>query len=80
MSTLDVVLPIIESTYGRGSMPKALAEHLAEKIDAHSPSERYHYSRETMIRDTCWNWFSGGSTAEHVAERIEAALWNASAS
>jgi hypothetical protein len=72
--TRDVIAPILRDTYGKGSMVESLADHLAQKIDAHDGSQRYSGSREDMVFRTCWDWFSGGSTAEAVAEEIEAAL------
>lgn len=77
MSTEDTIRPILTKTYGDGSMPRALATHLAEKIDAWPDSGQPTYgaeTREDMIRLTCWDWFSGGGTAEGVARQIEAAL------
>lgn len=73
MTTFKAISPIIEGIYGKGGMPLSLAEHLAPKIDQWTP--RYpNETREAMIRETCWNWFSGGSAAEMVARKIEEAL------
>lgn len=75
-STADLIRPIITRIYGDGSMPRALADHLAVMIDAYKPSpdalEDGDREREIML--TCWNWFSGGGTAGVVAKAIEAAL------
>lgn len=71
LSTLATVLPIITKTYGKGSMANALAAHLAEKIDRNDFDSR---GREHGVMLTCWAWFSGGSTAESAARRIEEAL------
>lgn len=73
LDTLKLILPIIEKTYGRGSMPRALAAHLAEKVEAWDGSDE-HRSREDMIRLTCWDWFSGGTTAASAARKVEEAL------
>lgn len=63
------VRPIVLETYGRSGMATALVGHLAERIAAYEGDDR-----ERMVRDVCWNWFSGGTTAEGVARRIEASL------
>jgi hypothetical protein len=74
-STLAIVKPILVKTYGAGSMTLALADHLAESIDNYIPRWKSQGSnRESMIRETCWNWMTGGTTAERVARDIEAAL------
>lgn len=75
-TTLDRILPILRSIYGKGSMVDSLGEHLAEKIDTYAPKpdDYEDEDRERMIMLTCWNWFSGGSTAHIVAAKIEAAL------
>lgn len=74
--TLSTVLPIVTRFYGNASMPRALAAHLAEKIDAYTPKPDAleDEDRERMVMLTCWNWFSGGTTAQSVARRIEEAL------
>lgn len=64
------VREIIISTYGNGSMPHALADYIEEELQNLPAS----VDRETWLRNVCWNWFSGGTTAEGVAARIEAAL------
>jgi hypothetical protein len=74
--TIRRIWPIIVEAYGANAMSDSLAKHLAAKIDAW-PDVKPMYgaeTREEMIRHTCWNWFSGGSTAEYVAKRIEAVL------
>jgi hypothetical protein len=80
-NTASIIAPIVTKTYGDTDMATALVENLAEKIDDW-PRRRKHHSfrdREDMVRMTCWDWFSGGSTAECVAEDIEAALQKAQA-
>lgn len=69
--TRQIVGPIIVRTYGSGSMVDALTNHLVEKIDAGDFDSR---GREYMIMRVCWDWFSGGGTAENVARKIEEAL------
>lgn len=72
MSTHELIEPIIVRTYGTSPMTKAMVEHLASKIER---GDFDHYdSREDMIRSVCWDWMTGGSTAEVVAQRIEAVL------
>jgi hypothetical protein len=72
-STLDAVSPIIARIYGTDETAAALALQLVERIDAWEP--RFpNETRENMIRETCWMWFSGGSTAAIAARDIEAAL------
>lgn len=72
MSTLDVIRPILRATYGEGTMVDALADHLAEKLDA--GGHGHYASREDMVTSLCWDWMSGGTTAEVVARRIERVL------
>lgn len=72
MSTQERIEPIIRRTYGGNAMAERLAHYLVELIEAWEPDELE--TREDMIRDTCWNWFAGGSTAELVARQIEEAL------
>lgn len=78
MTTYEKIAPIIFETYGEAAMPKALAENLAVDIDSYNESAaagRYLVNtREELIWHTCWDWFSGGSTAEYVAKKIEAVL------
>jgi hypothetical protein len=74
MSTLDIIEPIIVKTYGKGAVSVALAEHLANKIDTFQSRQFGPETREDMIRETCWNWMTGGSTAERAAGKIEIAL------
>jgi hypothetical protein len=54
-------------------MSARLVIALTEIIETWEP--RYpDETRFDKIRETCWNWFSGGSTAKIAAQRIEAAL------
>jgi len=79
VSTLDIIKPILASTYGHSAMTSALTWHLARKIDDWPQPDDLDENREHMIRLTCWTWFSGGTTAASVAARIESALRAASA-
>lgn len=72
MSTLGIISPILHLAYGEGAMVHDLAIALTNKIDAWPDSAGASYgeaTREGMIRMTCWDWMSGGSTAEHVAKK-----------
>lgn len=76
MSIYSIIHPVLAEIYGDGSMVEALAGHLAMRI-ANWPNDDANISgrsREDMIMQTCWNWFSGGDTAEIAAQRIEQAL------
>lgn len=70
-TTRDVIAPILHDTYGEHAMVRALADSLAKRLDAGDWDSR---GREHMVVQTCWMWFSGGSTAESVGRRIEEAL------
>lgn len=65
----DLIAPIVQSAYGRGEMSRALLTHLATKIPSYAEGDR---QRRVML--VCWDFFSGGSTAESVAAKIEGAL------
>lgn len=74
--TREIIAPILRETYGKGRMVDSLADHLAQKIDAW-PDAKPRFgvrNREDMICMTCWDWFSGGTTAESIAKEIETAL------
>ena len=62
------ITPIITSTYGDNDMSRALIAHLVGKIPTLGQSRQH----DVML--TCWDWFSGGTTAESVARKIEEAL------
>ena len=63
----------ITKTYGDNGMSRALVAHLAEKIASFEPRHKRD-TRQDMVMRTCWDWFSGGSTAASVADKIETAL------
>lgn len=65
----DVIAPIITEIYGSSTMAQGLIDHLAEKIANYDGP-----NREQTVLTTCWDWFSGGSTARLVAQLIEDAL------
>lgn len=74
-TTLQRVQPIVSRIYGRlhEQRSQELAVRLAERIDAWEPRDPED-TREDMVREMCWSWFSGGSTAAIVARDIEGAL------
>lgn len=78
MSTLGTISPILHLAYGEGPMVHDLAICLAAKIDGWPASfDGPNYgetTREHMVRMTCWDWMTGGSTAASVAAKIEVAL------
>jgi hypothetical protein len=71
MTTLEIIQPILFKTYGEGDWTKALSVELANRID--NKKEDYR-GRQHMIMMCCWDWMTGGTTAESVAEEIEEAL------
>lgn len=80
MTTFDIVRETLESIYGEGSFCQAGYEHIASKIDAW-PDVKPSYqaeNREEMIMHACWDFFTGGSTAQIAARRLEEALDSAS--
>lgn len=68
---MSKIAPIICATYGDTDYARSLAENLAARIDARKWDSR---GREYMVMLACWDWFSGGTTADNVARRIEAVL------
>jgi hypothetical protein len=77
MTTYEKIAPIIFETYGESEWAAYFTDHLSKKIDnwpIRVPPSYFAETREDMVRLTCWDWFSGGSTAEYVAEKIEAVL------
>lgn len=66
---------ILKDTYGKNPMTRELTVVLTQKIaDWDSEDDGYYLNREDMIRQTVWDWFSGGETAAHVARQIEGTL------
>lgn len=74
MTIEKIIQPIVFETYGESAMSRAFITDLASKIETFSPYQSRYSSREGMIFQICWNWFSGGTTAENIAKRIETAL------
>lgn len=69
----DLVTTIVTDVYGQNAMARGLASDLIEKIPGWDEGNDER-DREHQIMLTCWNWFSGGSTAEAVARKIETVL------
>jgi hypothetical protein len=74
MGSTEAIEAIIYKTYGRGAYSESLVKHLAEKIADDAWGSR---GREHTIMLICWDWMTGGSTAESVARQIELALTEA---
>lgn len=72
MTTEERIRPIIEKIYGANAMSEGLVRDLAHRIENHGWDD--YRGREHMIMSVCWNWFSGGTTAETTARRIEQQL------
>lgn len=72
---MDKITSIVTGRYGRNAMAEALAADLIEKIPGWAENDREERERKIML--TCWDWFSGGSTAEIVADQIKMALFEA---
>lgn len=71
MTTLDLIWPTISNTYGASSSSRAMAAELVRRIDAEDWDSR---GREYMVMRICWDWMTGGGTAESAARQIERAL------
>ncbi len=77
MDTTATIRPIIEDTYGKDALSDTLIKSLVHKIETFEAEDHDSYygrSRENIVRETCWLFFSGGSTAASVARHIEEAL------
>lgn len=75
MDTAQKIRPILLATYGKTAMVDDLVVHLSEEIDAYPNGVRGGYrSREETIMLICWDWMTGGTTADSVAKKIEAVL------
>lgn len=72
--TEDVIRPIILQTYGDNGVTRAMVVHLAERIDNYDGHYDERGGREHMVMRVCWDWMTGGTTAESVARKIEDAL------
>lgn len=71
MDTMELILPILERTYGKSTWTDGLAEALVKRIDADEWDTR---GREYSIMLVCWDWMTGGTTAASVAAEIEEVL------
>lgn len=69
----DIIRPIINGTYGKSEWIDAMIEDVAKTIEGDEQPNTGR-SREDRIMLRCWDWMSGGTTAEYVARKIEAAL------
>jgi hypothetical protein len=74
---LEIIQPIIIDVYGDTAMARALAENLAERVENADWRGLGDYNREDSIRNICWDWMTGGDTAQYTAERVERALQEA---
>jgi hypothetical protein len=73
MNTADIIRPILIETYGKGGLVEALVDNLADAIDhVWQNDERDELERSIML--SCWNWFTGGCTADMTATKIMEAL------
>lgn len=71
-----VILTEARQVYGKGGMVDAMAATLDGKWDgwvAREGNAGYH-GLEYAVQMECWNWFSGGGTADIAAKRIVAAV------
>lgn len=68
---LEVILPVLQQSYGTGSMIEELAEDLDKKWDEF---EKSHRGLEHEVFATCWVWFGGGDTAARTAKEVIAAV------
>lgn len=73
----DQILDVLESIYGKSYLCPVLAEELAKKVPEWQKEEREGKARRDCkeeIRIRCWDYFSGGDTAEVAARRILEAI------
>lgn len=70
MNEIEIIQPIIFDTYGESSATRALSWDILHRMEIPDGAR----SREERIMHICWNWMTGGGTAEVVAGRIERAL------
>lgn len=71
------ILQALQGVYGDSKMVEGLADHLDEKIERFEVRDPAYYGDNQlndMIRETCWNWFSGGGTAQIAADRVEGVI------
>jgi hypothetical protein len=78
---LEAIRGQLRHVYGKGQMVEALAETIDSKWSgwlAGDGNARHDDGIEYAVQMECWNWFSGGGTAEIAAKRIIAAVAAAS--
>jgi hypothetical protein len=71
MDTYTAILPVVQRIYGAGDWTEAMTRELARRLDAKDWDSR---GREYMVMMVCWDWMTGGTTAEHAAKEILVAL------
>lgn len=76
MTTLEIVQPILDETYGAGDYINSLGAHLASKIDAFDAHDLQPREEQMarLILLIVWDWCAGGTTAATVTGRIMQAL------
>jgi hypothetical protein len=74
------ILDALRHVYGKGRMVDALAATVDGKFDGwlRGEGQAAHHGLEYAVQMECWNWFSGGGTAEIAARRVVAAVQEAS--
>jgi hypothetical protein len=71
MDTYDTILPVVQRIYGAGDWTEALTRELARRLDLMDWDSR---GREYMVMMICWDWMTGGSTADYASKEILTAL------
>jgi hypothetical protein len=71
----EIITRIVTNRYGHNAMARGLADDLIAKMPDWNALDGDERERQIML--TCWNWFSGGSTAEVVAHQIKMRLFGA---
>jgi hypothetical protein len=73
MTTEDLIRPIITGTYGDNGLSRAVVYELAERIDRWPDTIQPNYGSQNLrdlIMNVCWHTFTGGMTAEYVADSV----------
>lgn len=73
LATFELIWPIIRDTYGDTATTRVMTEELVRRIDTDKWDSR---GREYGIMIICWDWMTGGTTAESTARKIVLALEN----
>jgi len=75
------ILDVLEDTYGKGVFVDALTDELVRQIPQwkleHDANPGLQSEVERLIMMRCWDFFTGGTTAESVAHRIKMKLYEA---